>query len=324
MAEGVFTVPITFASHDGESEVHAKIWTCAAFGDGATPSEAKPKAIIQIVHGMSEYIERYDHIATYMVEHGFIVCAEDHIGHGKTAPSPDYYGHMPVHGGKEILIEDVNELRQIVSGCFPGIPYVMYGHSMGSFITRAYIARYGEGLAAVVLSGSGNPPTLLSGFGNLLSRTLAKFKGEKSQSEIMTKLTTGDYASRIEGAKTPLDWLSTDDEVVQTYFDDPQSGFSFTLGGYATLTSLTAEVGKLSCVAKVPKTLPILFISGDQDPVGDMGKGVLDAAKLMQDAGMEHVEVKLYPGLRHELHNEVGKESIYDDVIDWIDAQLPA
>lgn len=319
MSDQTFTVPFEFASQDGKSRVNAKLWTNTKFGSSEQEGSEKPKAVIQIVHGMSEYIDRYDDFARYLVDRGFVVCAEDHIGHGGTAASAEEYGHMPVHGGKGILIGDVHTLRCKVEECFPDVPYVLYGHSMGSFIARAYIARHGEGLAACVLSGTGNVPAALSKVGRSLARMLASVRGEKHRSSLIDGMGAGGYGKKIENARTPLDWLSTDNSVVDAYIDDPLCGFMFTVGGYSTLLDLTAEVVTPECAAKVPKDLPVLFVAGDGDPVGDMGKGVKAAAQLLRDAGVARVDEKIYAGMRHEIHNEIGHEQVYDDIASWVE-----
>ena len=320
MPDSVFTVPIDYTSHDGKTRINAKIWTSAKFGDGKQAGAEKPKGVVQLIHGMAEYIDRYDDFASYLVERGFVVCAEDHIGHGKSAADPSEFGHMPAHGGKDILIGDVHTLRRIVSELFPEVPYVVYGHSMGSFIARSYIARYGEGLAACVLSGTGNVPAALSGFGRTLARTLASMRGETYRSALIDGMGAGGYGKKIPNARTPLDWLSTDPAVVDAYIADELCGFMFTVGGYATLLDLTAEVVTPECAAKVPKDLPILLVAGDGDPVGDMGKGVEAAAQLLRDAGVKEVDCKLYEGMRHEIHNEIGHEQVYDDIAQWIES----
>lgn len=322
MSNHTFTVPFSYISHDGKSRVNAKLWTDTKFGGPDEPGEMAPKAVIQIVHGMAEYIDRYDDLAKYLVDRGFVVCAEDHVGHGGTAASPDEYGHMPTHGGKDILVGDAHTLRRKVSENFPDVPYIMYGHSMGSFITRAYIARYGEGLAAAVLSGTGNVPASLSKFGRSLARTLAAVRGETYRSKFIDNMGAGAYGKRIEGARTDLDWLSTDPAVVDAYIADDRCGFMFTVGGYATLLDLTAEIVTPECAARVPKDLPLLFVAGDGDPVGDMGEGVRAAVRLYRDAGVKHVDEKIYPGMRHEIHNEIGHERVYDDIATWIETVL--
>ena len=319
MADQVFTVPFEFASQDGKSRINAKLWTNAKFGSSEQTGSEKPKGAIQIVHGMAEYIDRYDDLAEYFVSRGFVVCAEDHIGHGKTAADPSEYGNMPVEGGKDILLGDVHTLHQMVCELFPGIPQIIYGHSMGSFIARAYIARYGDDLAACVLSGTGNVPAILSKGGRFLARMLASMKGEKYRSSFIDNMGAGAYGKQIENARTQLDWLSTDDAVVDAYIADDLCGFMFTVGGYATLLDLTAEVVTPACAARVPKDLPIFLVAGDGDPVGDMGKGVLAAAQLLRDAGVKRVDEKIYVGMRHEIHNEIGHEQVYDDVASWIE-----
>lgn len=322
MSDATFTVPITYASHDGKSTVSAKLWTCAAFGSPDNPGEQKPKAVIQIVHGMAEYIERYDELARYMVERGFVVCAEDHIGHGLTAPTAADFGDMPAHGGKDILLADVHELRVKISECFSGTPYVIYGHSMGSFIVRAYLARHGEDLTACVLTGTGNVAAPLSLFGRTLARHLAKSRGNSYRSSFIDGMGAGAYGKQIKNARTPLDWLSNDESVVEAYIADDKCGFMFTVGGYATLLDLTAEVVTTDCASRVPKDLPILLAAGNGDPVGDMGKGVLAAAGLLRKAGVKTVDVKLYEGMRHEIHNEFGREQVYDDIVSWVEKAI--
>ena len=318
----VFSVPLDYTSHDGKTRINAKLWTSTRFGTPDEPGPDKPKAVIQIVHGMAEYIDRYDDLANYLVGRGFVVCAEDHIGHGKSAASPGEYGHMPAHGGKDILIGDARTLYRMVSELFDGVPYVLYGHSMGSFIARCYIARYGDELAACVLSGTGNVAAGLLKFGRTLARALAAMRGETHHSKFIDSMGAGAYGKQIEGARTDLDWLSTDDAVVDAYIADELCGFMFTVGGYSTLLDMTAEVVTPECAARVPKSLPVLLVAGDNDPVGDRGKGVKAAAALLRDAGVQCVDGKIYPGMRHEIHNEIGHEQVYDDIATWIESHV--
>ena len=322
VSENVITFPLKYKSDDGKNTINAKIWTCAEFGSIEQPGTEKPKAIIQIVHGMAEYIDRYDDLASFFVKQGFLVCAEDHIGHGGTAASEADYGHMPVKGGKFILMRDVDALRKMVSAAFPEVPYVLYGHSMGSFIVRSYIARAGDGLAAVVLSGTGNVPEMLSNLGANLSRIFAKIRGERFRSKTIDDLGAGGYDKKIINPRTKLDWLSTDPAVVDKYIADPKCGFMFTVGGYATLLDMTGEVVTKECVDHTPKNLPCLFVAGEEDPVGDMGAGVRQAVALFESAGIETVDMILYPGMRHEIHNEIGHEKVYEDVASWIEAHI--
>ena len=319
MADQVFTVPFEYPSQDGKTTINAKMWTNTKFGTSEQEGSEKPKGVIQIVHGMSEYIDRYDDLAKYFVSRGFVVCGEDHIGHGKSVSDSSEYGDMPANGGKDILLGDVRTLHLMARELYPDAPYIIYGHSMGSFITRAYIARYGDDLAACVLSGTGSVPAALSKVGRFMARTLASVKGNKHRSPFIDNMGAGAYGKQIENARTPLDWLSTDEAVVDAYIADDLCGFMFTVGGYATLLDLTAGVVTPACAAKVPKDLPIFLVAGDGDPVGDIGKGVVAAAQLLRDAGVKRVDEKIYVGMRHEIHNEIGHEQVYDEVASWIE-----
>ncbi len=318
----IFTVPISYVSHSKKAMVNAKLWTSTKFGSPDDVGTEDPKAIVQIVHGMAEYIDRYDDFARYLVGRGFVVCAEDHVGHGGTAIDEDDYGHMPLRGGKNVVVGDVHTLHRMVARTFPDVPYVLYGHSMGSFIARAYIARYGDELDACVLSGTGNVAAGLSNTGNTLARFIASIKGDHYRSKLIDNMGAGAYGKKIPNARTPLDWLSTDDAVVDAYIADDKCGFMFTVGGYATLLDLTAEVVTPECAEMVPKDLPVFFVAGDGDPVGDMGKGVEAAAQLLRNAGVETVDCKIYAGMRHEIHNEKGKDQVYDDIATWIEQHV--
>ncbi len=319
MAE-VLTEDFSFPSADGESVVSARLWFSA---DAKPDASIRPRGIIHIVHGMSEYIRRYDDFARYLAAHGFAVCGEDMIGHGFTAPSKEGLGHMPVDGGRDALVADMHSLRQIVSARYDAkTPYLMFGHSMGSFITRAYIAEHGRDLSGVVLCGTGTPAPAASWAGNFLSRQTAKWRGATYRSSFIDGLAAGGYGKRIAHARTPLDWLSADPGNVDAYLADEYCGAMFSVGAYATLTDLTRWVVSRECACRVPRDLPVFFIAGDGDPVGDNGRGVHAAAKLFRDAGVAHVDVKIYPGMRHEILNEADHLLVYSDVLKWLEACL--
>ncbi len=306
------TETIQFASADGRSAVDARLWM---------PSSAAPVAIVQLVHGMAEHIDRYADFARFLTEAGIGVCAENHIGHGATAPTAEELGHMPPDG-KRILIADVHALRTSVQETYAGVPYFLFGHSMGSFITRAYLARHGEGLAGAVICGTGNQPLALSRAGHALAMLLCHLKGADYRSPLLDSMGAGGFARAIENPRTPLDWISVDPAVVDAYLADEMCGQMFSVGAYATLTSLTGEVVTLECARRVPPQLPLLFIAGAQDPVGDCGKGVKAAADLARKAGSRDVRLTLYEGMRHEILNEPEKACVYQDVLAWLKEQL--
>ena len=310
----VKTGRIGYRSSDGKTQIRALTWE-----PEKNPGIA-PAGIVQIVHGMSEHVERYDEFARYLVSRGYIVGANDHIGHGESVADPSEWGCLPSVGGKEVLINDVHELRKTVASRYARqTPYIMFGHSMGSFIVRAYLARFAEGLAAAVICGTGQQPLLLSKFGNLVARRIAASKGDAYKSTFLDGLGAGSFAKKIDNPRTEFDWISTDDAVVDAYIADESCGVMFSAGGYATLTDLTGEVVTAAAAGAVPADLPLLFIAGALDPVGDMGKGVERAVEQYRRAGVETVDLKLYEGMRHEILNEPGRAEVYADVADWID-----
>ncbi len=319
------TTTITYASRDNTSTVRALMWEPDEVASGG---EA-PRGLVQIVHGMSEHVERYEGFASFLCDQGFAVCANDHIGHGKTVARAEDLGHMPLETGEDVLIADVQTLRELAlerlsTQCdmrVSGIPYVIFGHSMGSFITRVFLTRHAFGVRAAVLCGTGHQARALSGAGRALTRSLAKKHGERYVSALVDGLGAGAYGKAIKDAKTDVDWLATDPEVVAEYQRDPLCGQPFTVGAYHTLTSLVSDATDARLAKRVPHALPLLFIAGDQDPVGECGAGVHRAAEMYRRAGVERVCEKLYPGMRHEILNEPVKDDVHRDVLTWLERQ---
>lgn len=317
MVSSVSSTPVGFLSHDGKSQIHGLVW---AQGHTGGSRGGSPRGIVQIVHGMSEYVGRYDDFARFLAERGFIVCGTDHIGHGKSAGGSDELGRLPSTGGKDVLIEDVHQLRQTIAARYARqTPYLLFGHSMGSFIVRAYLARHGEGLAGAVLSGTAYQPRILSMAANALARGIAASKGDDYRSSFLHGLGAGSFSKGIPDARTPFDWISFDPTVVDAYVADEECGALFSAGGYATLTDLTAEIVTSKCVSRVPRDLPLLFVSGAEDPVGDYGRGVHRSAELMRRAGVVKVDEIVYEGMRHEILNEPDHEQVYTDVAQWME-----
>ena len=322
MTDWTFTVSFDYPSHDGRSTVNAQLWMDYRFGLEGEDA-IQPKGVLQFIHGMTEHIERYDDYARYFVERGFVVCAEDHIGHGHTVPSREELGHLPVNG-KQIVLDDIHTLYTMVHQSFPDLPYVMYGHSMGSLILRAYIARFGTDLDAVVLSATHNGPFAVSLAGQALARTMALFKGDQYRSQFFYNQSLGDYSEQIENARTQLDWLTHDEDIIDGFLTDELSNFNLTVGGFATLLDITGEVVTKGSASRIPKELPMLIVGGDGDPMGEYGKALQDAYGLYQAMGMENVDLKIYEGMRHEVHNEVGREQVYEEIADWIEEHIPS
>ncbi|MBO4365978.1 MAG: lysophospholipase [Eggerthellaceae bacterium] len=301
-----------FDSTDGQTRIHALKWEPVLDGS------QNLVGIVQIVHGMVEHIERYDDFARFLAANGYAVCAEDHIGHGASVESPEHRGELPEDGAR-VMVADVHTLRTMMQNEYPDeTPYYLFGHSMGSFIVRAYLARYGRGLAGAIVCGTGQQPLVASRFAGALSRNIGRRKGFAYRSKLMEGLAMGAYAKAVKDARTPFDWLNTDPAKVEEYIADPACGMMFSVGGYASLTDLTAEVATRQCVERVPEGLPVLFIAGAEDPVGDNGKGVRAAAQAMQQYSKAQVETKIYDGMRHEILNEPRHAEVYADVLTWL------
>ncbi|MBP3885813.1 MAG: lysophospholipase [Olsenella sp.] len=304
-----------FDSADSTSRINASVW----WSENPLDTVVSPKGVVQIVHGMAEHIERYDEFARFLVDAGYLVCGHNQIGHGASAPK-ERWGCLPARGGRQILVEDVHSLRKLVTKRVRnGTPHYVFGHSMGSFITRSYISRYGGGLAGAIICGTGFVPVATSRAGRTLARIISRLRGEDHKSELLHSMADGSYSKALEGAKTDFDWLSRNEENVKRYMADEACGFMFSAGGYATLTDLTAEVCTLECAQRVPHQLPLLFIAGAEDPVGDMGEGVTKAADLARQAGSADVTCKIYHGMRHEILNEKDRRLVFGDVLAWLD-----
>ncbi|MGI6217869.1 MAG: alpha/beta fold hydrolase [Coriobacteriales bacterium] len=280
---------------------------------------SKPRGIVQIVHGMVEFIDRYDRYAKFLSHNGFIVVGNDHVGHGDSVISKDDWGYIPMDGGADILLSDIDTLRKIAQERYgEDLPYFIHGHSMGSFIVRSYISKRAEGLAGAIIEGTGNPAPSASKLGLMITSFLAKTRGEKYKSNMVNNMALGSYAKSVPNARTSCDWISRDETVVDTYMHEPRNQFMFTVSGYHALMSLTAEVAQQSCVDRVPKDLPILIESGGEDPVGENGKAPTQLYDMCQKAGIWDVTLKIYEGARHEVHNELNKEEFYNDNLAWL------
>ena len=224
-------------------------------------------------------------------------------------------------------MEDVHRFRTAVfshlSSAYEEMPKLfLFGHSMGSFVVRSYLARHAFGLAGAIICGTGFMPPRTSAAANRLARVIARVRGERYHSQMLHKVGVGAYSQDIEDAETPLDWLSHNRDNVNRYIADNACGFMFTAGGYAALTSLMGEVCSRACVEAYPKNLPLLYISGTEAPVGECGEGVSQAADLAHDAGVIDVRCRLYAGMRHEILNETGHRVVFDDIVSWMEGYL--
>ena len=298
----------TFDSRDGKTKLHAVRWV----------PEGKVICILQIVHGMAEYIERYEELAQFLGEKGILVTGDDHLGHGKSVEPGGTYGYFCEQDPATVVVRDVHRLKKMTQEDYPGIPYVILGHSMGSFILRNYLFRYGTGIEGAIICGTGSQPQILVKFCKILAALQRMFLGDKHVAKLIDSLAFGSYNNRIPDVKTSSDWLCTDDQVVESYVKDELCGFTFTVNGFRTLFELLNRLNKMENVSRMPKDLPVYFIAGEMDPVGNYGKGVRKAYEDFKKAGMERISLKLYPEGRHELLNEKNKKQVYEELYLWI------
>lgn len=303
-----------YDSRDGKSKLHAVRYL---------PEEGKEiRCVLQIVHGMAEYVERYEEFAAFLTDRGFVVTGEDHLGHGKSVQDGKY-GYFCSQDAATVLVRDVHRLKKITQERYPKVPYIILGHSMGSFITRNYLCRYGSGIDGAVIMGTGMQPKPLLLLSKAVVAVQKLFCGEEKKDAFLDKLAFGSYNKRIPSPKTAFDWLSKDEQRVRQYIKEPLCGFLFTVNGFQTLFELIYRLYDRNYLQQIPKKLPVLFVSGDADPVGDYGKGVKRAYDSLKQAGMERLECKWYPQDRHELLNETDREAVMQDVYSWIAAILP-
>lgn len=297
-----------YLSKDGKTNIHAVKWL----------PEGKPRGVVQIIHGMCEYAERYAPFAEFLAANGYIVCAEDHAGHGKSAATAADLGWFNEEHSFDTVIADIRTLHKMIKKETAGLPYIVLGHSMGSFFCRKYISLYGNELAGAIIMGTGFKGSPLMNTALTMTRLNATFKGWRNRSNFIDSLAFGSYNKRFKSENNSLSWLSVDTENTDKYMADELCGFKFTNNGYFILFSAIKSACSNKTIAAVPKNLPVYFVAGDCDPVGDYGKGVIKAYGKFKNAGIQKVDITLYEGARHEILNEVCKQQTYADLLDFI------
>jgi alpha-beta hydrolase superfamily lysophospholipase len=302
----------TFDSRDGQTKIHALRWV----------PEGKVVCILQIVHGMAEYMERYEETAQYFAQRNILVTGEDHLGHGKSVPENGTYGYFCKQDPATVVVRDVHRLKKITQEAYPGIPYILLGHSMGSFITRNYLFRYGSGIQGAILCGTGCQNEAVLGFSRVLSGLAGLFCGQKHVAGLLDRLAFSSYNKRIAKPETKNDWLCSERQVVEAYEKDMLCGFTFTVNGFETLFTLLQRQNRMENLQNMPKDLPVLFVSGEEDPVGNYGKGVKKAYESFEKAGMKRISLKLYPGDRHELLNEKDREQVWEELLRFVEERI--
>lgn len=280
-----------------------------------------PRAVVQIAHGMVEHIMRYDAFARYLNKQGFLVVGHDHRGHGKSISEKEGYGVFPQTS--LALVEDLDSIYQRVKQAYPNLPYFLLGHSMGSFLVRLYARFYKPELNGLIIMGTGQISPWVSRVAMFLSGGFSVFSGHHYRSKFFHRMTLDKYMKVFSPKRLRADWLSRDRETVNQYMNDDMCQFLPSVGMYHEIFRFTYHAcSKKGLSEMAPKTLPILLISGDKDPVGEFGKGILHLGYLLKMNDYQKVRVRLYRGARHEILNEINKEDVYRDITTWLNNNL--
>ena len=291
----------------GAGKIHGCRWT----------PEESPRAVVQIVHGIAEYVERYDEFAAYLNGLGFLVVAEDHMGHGQSVGENGIQGYF--HGGWFTAVEDTMTLLRETQAAYPDIPYVLFGHSMGSFMARTILCKYPDsGISAAVICGTGWQPAALLPPVTRFIEAVCRKDGEDKPSAFLENLVFGSYNKRVEHPRTAYDWLSRDAKIVDAYIAHPMCGFTPTAGLLREMMKGLTYIEKPAHLEAMKKDLPVFFVAGGDDPVGSYGKGVRRTVSQFKKAGMTDVSCRIYPLCRHEILNEINRQEIFEDIGGWI------
>ncbi len=281
----------------------------------------KPKAVVQLVHGMSEHLARYNDFAEFLVSKGFAVIGHDHRGHGKTADKIERVGHLADKDGMTKIVADTVEVYKKAKETYKSAKLFILGHSMGSFVARKLAYDFPELADGYMYSATGGHPGLKGTIGVKLAAIVKAF-GKRNRSKFFDKIAFGDFNDKYEKKRTLKDWLSRDEEVVDDYINDPYCMQTFSAQFFYDLANIVLEVNNETNINKGDKTKPILFFSGSMDPVGEYTKGINKVVETFMKLEFKDVTIKIYEEGRHEMLNETNKEEVYEDVINWINRQL--
>ncbi len=302
-----------FLSADKKTKIHGVKWE---------PDQGEIQGILQISHGMIEYVERYEEFAAYLTKKGFLVVGNDHLGHGDSVVSQECWGYFAPEKGSDLVVKDLQKLRIHIQRDYPGVPYFMLGHSMGSFLLRKYLSRYGSGLSGAIIMGTGNQPNIAVIFGKAVCKFAALFRGWKYRSKLVDQLAFSGNNKRFQEENTSNSWLTRDKKIVEEYNAQPRCTFQFTLNGYYNLFDTIHFINRHRNIDQIPKELPVFLVSGEDDPVGNYGVGVRQVYGIYKRAGILDIRYKLYPLDRHEILNELDKEVVYRDIYRWMQHHL--
>ncbi|MCI8327570.1 MAG: alpha/beta hydrolase [Lachnospiraceae bacterium] len=304
-----------FLSANKKTKIHAVKWI---------PDTGEVRAVFQIIHGMIEYIERYEEFAEFLTEQGFVVVGHDHLGHGQSIETEDDWGFIHEQHGSDLMVSDIHALREKVQGQYGQSPYFILGHSMGSYLLRKYLTIHGECLTSALIVGTGTMPDVMMRTGMFLCRVLAKVHGWRYRSDFVRKMSfAGPYKKfDLDGSLPENSWLTKEVEIVNHYYSEPRCTFMFTINGYYSLMETILYDNQTENIEKIPKELPLILISGKDDPVGNLGEGVKKVFMQLKKAGIWDLTCKLYENDRHEILNETDRETVYGEILSWCLARI--
>lgn len=299
------------ASTDSKNNLNVIIWE----------TEKEPIGVLQIVHGMAEYIDRYDNFAKYMTEHGFNVIGHDHLGHGHSVSDEHDYGFFAEENGDKIIIEDMHSVTQYAREKWEELPNFILGHSMGSFCLRQYLTKYSNDVFGAIIMGTGWIPSAAALLGKTIATNTCKSKGSHTVNPLLIKLTLEPYNKPFAPTRTNCDWLSRDEKQVDLYVNDKLCGFDFTAGAYKDFFTILEKIAKNRQLIGMRKSLPILITSGSVDPVG--GKKACEKLNAQyKRCGIDDVTLKLWENDRHEILNELDKSDVYQYIYNWLKSKI--
>ena len=301
-----------FESTTGTNQIFARQYT----------PDSTPKAIVQIAHGIAEHIDRYQDFMWFLAENGYLAVANDHLGHGKSIRGIDEQGFFAEKDGWDYVVGDMEKLHDLMCEQYPGIPYVIFGHSMGSFLARTFIIKHPDKYDAVIISGTGHQGKALVTGGYMMANAFVKIYGPKKIGDTMNGIAFGAYNKAFQPERTPFDWLSRDEKVVDKYMADPLCGFVARVSLFRDMMGGIRFITNQDNINTMSKTQPVYFMSGAADPVGDNGVGVEKAYKAFCNAGLKDVTMRLYPDGRHEMLNELNKDQVYKDILNWLEDKV--
>lgn len=284
--------------------------------------KGNPIGHIHLLHGMAEHIARYGEFVENLVGKGFIVSGHDHRGHGKTVDFNGKLGYFAESNGFDRVVQDAHEVITTMRTAHDAPRFILFGHSMGSFIARRYIQLHGAELDAVILSGTGDEPAFMRMAGAAVANLSGRTRGTTEPDHFLNKLVFNGFNKRVNNPKTPVDWLTRDEEICEQYINDPTCGFVPTTQFFIDLFEGLGKINAKAEIENNPKDLPMLIFSGNEDPVGDYGKGVARVARRYDKIGIEDVTLSIFEGGRHEMLNETNRQYVFNLVTDWIEERL--